>query len=337
MLEAMTDPILALRGRSHHHPRGGFRNPWPASEPHGITDLLKWTLSRQRSRPTEESSEPMKALDRVLESPGDGLSITWIGHSTFLIQSEGMTILTDPIWSDRASPVQFAGPRRHRPPGLTFDSLASIDAIFISHDHYDHLDAGTIDRLIDRFPHAKWLTPVGVGHFLRKRGAIDISEKDWWQSENVGRFSAFCTPAMHFSGRYPWNRNSTLWAGWVIEIGSHRVFFAGDTGLHPEFAEIARRFGPFDAAILPIGAYEPRWFMRTVHMNPEDAVSAYLQIVTADDSGACVFIPSHWGTFRLTDEPLDEPPRRLSNAWLESTLPEDRLWLLRHGETKALG
>ena len=149
----------------------------------------------------------------------------------------------------------------------------------------------------------------------------------------MGGVSARCTPAQHFSGRYPWNRNATLWCGWVIEIGGHRVFFAGDTGLHPEFGEIVRHFGPLDAAILPIGAYEPRWFMQPVHMSPEDAVSAYLQITAETPSARkCLFIPSHWGTFRLTDEPLDEPPRLLRKAWSDAGLPEAHLSLARLGE-----
>lgn len=262
--------------------------------------------------------------------------MTWIGHSSFLIQAGGLSVLTDPIWSMRASPLQFAGPHRHTPPGLPFEKLPSIDAVFLSHDHYDHLDDHTVRRLIGRFPAAKWIIPLGLREFLVKRGATDIVEMDWWGSQTFGGISAFCTPAMHFSGRYPWNRNATLWAGWVIGLGDYHVFFAGDTGLHPEFANIAQRLGPFDAAILPIGAYDPRWFMQPVHMSPEDAVAAYSGIAGAGGSSDCIFIPSHWGTFRLTDEPLDEPPKRLEAAWSEAALPEARMWLLRPGETRLL-
>jgi N-acyl-phosphatidylethanolamine-hydrolysing phospholipase D len=190
-----------------------------------------------------------------------------------------------------------------------------------------------VRRLISRFPRAKWFVPLRVGHFLERRGAADVAEMDWWQATASDAISAWCTPAQHFSGRYPWNRNATLWCGWVIGIGGYRVFFAGDTGLHPEFGKIARRFGPLDAAILPIGAYEPRWFMQPVHMSPEDAVSAYLQIRRGSPSDNCLFVPSHWGTFRLTDEPLDEPPRLLQKAWKEAYLPDSHLRLMRPGET----
>ena len=291
-------------------------------------------LSRRRKRTASDDSSLVKIVSSAPRADDVGLTVTWIGHSSFLIQSHGVSVLTDPIWSKRASPVQFAGPRRHTPPGMLFKKLPSIDAVFISHDHYDHLDDQTVRRIISRFPRAKWFAPLRVGDFLEKRGAANIVEMDWWQASDPGAPSAWCTPAQHFSGRYPWNRNATLWCGWVIGIGGHRVFFGGDTGLHPEFREIARRLGPLDAAILPIGAYEPRWFMQPVHMSPEEAVSAYLQIRRAGSSADnCIFIPSHWGTFRLTDEPLDEPPRLLRKAWGEAHLPENHLSLIRPGET----
>ncbi len=321
---------------AHHLKSGGFRNPWPASQPQGARGVLKWMLSRRREA-RSDGVAPSSATAAIAPDGGNsGLSLTWIGHSTFLIQSDALSVLTDPIWSERASPVHFAGPRRHSAPGLGFDALPAIDAVFLSHDHYDHLDNSTVRRLIARYPRTQWITPIGVGGFLRKRGAVNIAEMDWWQTRNFGRIAVGCTPAQHFSGRYPWNRNDTLWVGWVIGFGGTRVFFAGDTGLHPEFANIAERFGPLHAAILPIGAYEPRWFMQPVHMNPEDATEAYLGISRTDGSSECMFVPSHWGTFRLTDEPLDEPPRRLVSAWTAAALPESCLRQLSPGETLTL-
>ncbi|MEP6906007.1 MAG: MBL fold metallo-hydrolase [Gemmatimonadales bacterium] len=290
-------------------------------------------ITRGRRPAAGNAPRPAKA-DITIDSPADGFSVTWIGHSTFLIRGAGMTVLTDPIWSERASPVQFGGPRRHVAPGVPFDELPPIDAVFISHDHYDHLDDNTARRLIARFPLARWIAPLGVGSFLRKRGAADVTELDWWQGAGLGSISALCTPAQHFSGRYPWNRNATLWCGWVIGLGSRRVFFAGDTALHPDFPDIASRSGPLDVAILPIGAYEPRWFMQAVHMNPEDAVAAYSGIAGVSGNEDCIFIPSHWGTFRLTDEPLDEPPRRLLASWSKAALPKERLCILSPGETR---
>jgi N-acyl-phosphatidylethanolamine-hydrolysing phospholipase D len=158
---------------------------------------------------------------------------------------------------------------------------------------------------------------------------------DWWDTRSYGDFDVACTPAMHFSGRRPWGRNRSLWCGWTIEAAGYRIFFAGDTGLHPEFAEISRRLGPFDLAILPIGAYEPRWFMKPIHMNPEDAVSAFSKLLSRDDD-RCVFLASHWGTFRLTDEPLAEPPSRIRKVWATTGLPYDRLWILAPGESRVL-
>ena len=290
-------------------------------------------LTRQRGA-VGEPARMLPGNNRTSKSDNAQLTITWIGHSTFLLQSNGVNVLTDPIWSNRASPVQLAGPRRYAPPAIRFEALPRIDAVFISHDHYDHLDARTVERIAKTFPAVKWAAPLGVGDFLKERGATNVAVRDWWEACDFGPISSFCTPAQHFSGRYPWNRNATLWCGWIIEIGSHRVFFAGDTGLHPEFKEIARRCGPIDAAILPIGAYEPRWFMQPVHMNPEDAVLAYQALSDGNAlSSKCVFVPSHWGTFRLTDEPLEEPPSRLRAAWTAAKLPESQLRVLQLGET----
>src|SRR5688572_94154 len=167
---------------SHHQAQGRFRNPWPSSQPQGARGLLKWMVSRRR-QPVSDQVPPLSVpAGTAPDAAGARLSITWIGHSTFLIQAGGLSVLTDPIWSDRASPVQFAGPRRHSPPGLSFDALPAIDAVFLSHDHYDHLDSVTVRRLVPRYPDAQWIAPVGVGAFLRRRGADNVAEMDWWQS-----------------------------------------------------------------------------------------------------------------------------------------------------------
>jgi N-acyl-phosphatidylethanolamine-hydrolysing phospholipase D len=266
----------------------------------------------------------------------DATSVTWIGHSSFLIQLGGMNILTDPIWSNRASPVGFAGPKRLVPPGMALEALPGIDVTILSHDHYDHLDDKTVRRLIAQFPDMTWLTPLGVGDFLRKRGASSVRELDWWAETVLGPASFACTPAQHFSGRYPWNRNATLWCGWTIRIGDTAVFFAGDTGLHPEWREITQRFGPFDMSILPIGAYDPRWFMHAVHMAPEEAVLAFQAIDSIHPGHSGVMVGSHWGTFRLTDEPLDEPPSLARRTWSTAQLPPENLWILAHGESRTV-
>ena len=317
----------------HHDPSGGFRNPWAkASLDARIGGLLRWWfVDRLRHPPPPDPdpsifpfAEPRFVLPRAQD---DLLTITWVGHSTFLIQLGGLNLLTDPIWSDRASPIPGIGPKRRVDPGIRFDDLPPIDLVLQSHDHYDHLDDLTVCRLEATNPGARWLVPLGLTSFLRRRGVHEITELDWWQETAHGALTIGCTPAQHFSGRTPWRRNRTLWCGWSVRTPARRVFFAGDTGYHPEFAAIAARFGPFDVALLPIGAYDPRWFMRPVHMDPEEAVQA------AHDLGAPLVIPMHWGTFKLTDEPLDEPPRRARDAWVASGLAPERFRQMMHGET----
>lgn len=322
---------------AHHNPNGGFRNPWPGSALHGFGGLFKWMLTRSRRESATSSDFTAKPVQQeVPPDASDTLSVTWIGHSSFLIQFGRVNILTDPIWSDRASPLGFAGPKRLVPPGIALESLPRIDVIVVSHDHYDHLDDKTVQRLIAQFPEASWLTPLGVGDFLRKRGATSVQEFDWWSEAVVGAATLACTPAQHFSGRYPWNRNATLWCGWTMRVGEMAVFFAGDTGLHPEFGTIAQRFGPFEISILPIGAYDPRWFMHPVHMAPEEAVQAFRTIDSVDPTRSGVLVGSHWGTFRLTDEPVDEPPALARQAWSTAKLPPENLWILTHGESRAI-
>jgi N-acyl-phosphatidylethanolamine-hydrolysing phospholipase D len=321
---------------SHHLPGGGFRNPWPGGSLHGTRGLLKWMLTR--SRTPNPTRMPLSAMTRrEPPAPVSGQPfVTWIGHSSFLIQSEGLNILTDPVWSDRASPVSFAGPRRLVPPGIPFSDLPRIDITLLSHDHYDHLDRATVKALIARFPQMVWITPLGVAGFVKSLGGTLVKELDWWDEITAGKATIGCTPAQHFSGRLPWNRNSTLWCGWTLRIGDFSVFFAGDTGLHPEFRQIAERFGPFDLAILPIGAYEPRWFMQPVHMSPEEAVQSFLDLTSAASGQRCKMIGSHWGTFRLTDEPVDEPPALVRSAWEHANLPSDDLWIFTHGESRTM-
>jgi N-acyl-phosphatidylethanolamine-hydrolysing phospholipase D len=321
---------------AHHLRGGGFRNPWPGGSLHGTRGLLKWMLTR--SRTPSPARDPFSVASRSEPPPATSEQplVTWIGHSSFLIQVGGLNILTDPIWSDRASPVSFAGPKRLVPPGLRFDDLPRIDITLLSHDHYDHLDRRTVENLIARFPETTWITPLGVAKFVKSLGGGSVEELDWWDEITVGNATIGCAPAQHFSGRLPWNRNSTLWCGWTVRIGGFSLFFAGDTGLHPEFTQIAERFGPFDLVILPIGAYEPRWFMQPVHMSPEEAVQSFRDLTSTSSNRRCVMLGSHWGTFRLTDEPVDEPPALARAAWEREKLPSGDLWIFSHGETRKM-
>jgi N-acyl-phosphatidylethanolamine-hydrolysing phospholipase D len=325
-----------------HHAPNGFRNPWPRAEPRGVSGLVRWGWERlRRGRPPDPDpsifprANPSPAEPRA---PAGELRLTWVGHSTVLIQMGGANVLTDPIWSERASPLRIAGPRRWVPPGLPLDALPPVDLILLSHNHYDHFDAPTIRRLARAHPSAIWCVPLGLGRPVRALGATEVREHDWWEhTVFTGREWAVdlgCTPAQHFSARGPFDRNRTLWCGWALRVTRGGLFFAGDTGYHPEFGRIAERFGPFHAVLLPVGAYLPSWMMRPVHLDPEEALHAYADLCRGTTTP--VLVPIHWGTFKLSDEPMDEPPARTLAGWMARGLLRDRLWLMAHGETRAL-
>ena len=253
------------------------------------------------------------------------------------MQIGGMNVLTDPVFSARSSPVQWAGPRRVMDAPIDIDALPPIDVVLQSHDHYDHLDRPAVKRIARANPSAKWITTLGVGARLRRWGARDVTELNWWDRITVGALRVTATPASHFSGRGPHDRNRALWCGFALELGAWRALFGGDSAYHPAFGEIGTTCGPFDFVMLPIGAYEPRWFMGRVHMNPEDAVHAYQDIVASHASSPHpLMLGIHWGTFRLTNEPMDEPPKRTSARWRDSGLREERLWVAQFGETRVV-
>jgi N-acyl-phosphatidylethanolamine-hydrolysing phospholipase D len=323
----------------HRGPDGRFRNPWPASEPHGFGDLLRWARERrsQRFAPTpRRGTFPVAAPEVVHPRAGaDRFTATWVGHSTILLQIGGLNVLTDPVFSERAFPVQWMGPRRLMDPGLALDALPPLDVVTISHSHYDHLDRPAVKRIARAHPQATWVIPLGLGRYIRPWGARAIVELDWWEETVAHGLRVTATPARHFSARRIGDRNRTLWCGFALAIGGMRVWFAGDTAYHPEFREIGARCGPFDLVMVPVGAYEPRWFMERVHLNPEDAVRVYADVI-APHAGEPhpLMLGIHWGTFRLTDEPMDEPPRRTAERWREAGLDPGRLWIARFGETR---
>lgn len=313
-----------------HHTIDGFRNPSPEFEERKTKDLFKmllWERLINRS-PDSLDNYPLERVQNdgeFLRLNDSKLTVTWIGHSTLLLQIDGVSILTDPVWSERASPVSFAGPKRLFEPGMQLDDLPEIDIILISHNHYDHLDKKTIKHFGNK---PMYIVPLGVGSFFESLDITRYQELDWWESIKVNNIEIISTPAQHFSGRNLFDRNKTLWCGWIMRGKTKTIYFAGDTGYFREFKEIGRRFGPIDIAALPIGSYEPSWYMEPVHMNPEQAVDAFL------DVQGKVFIPIHWGTFSLGEEPINEPPLLLEKEVEKRGLDREDFWILKHGETR---
>ena len=255
--------------------------------------------------------------------------VTFIGHSTFLIQTPAGNILTDPMYSERAGPLNLFGPRRVRQPAVAFDDLPPISLVALSHNHYDHCDLATLRRLARRFDPVV-VTPLGNGRLVRSARIRRAEELDWWQSVQVGGASVTLTPAHHFAARTPFDRNRALWGGFMLTLGEVRIFFAGDTAYGTFFQDIGGRLGPIDLALIPIGAYEPRWFMRSVHMNPEEAVQAHIDLAPSESIGM------HFGTFQLTSEGLEAPLRALEQARNERGITESKFSTLAFGGSRRL-
>jgi L-ascorbate metabolism protein UlaG (beta-lactamase superfamily) len=278
-----------------------FYNPDAPQVP-GLADAFRLKLTT-RPQPSPRFMADVEPSIPPRRWEGKGLRTTLVNHSTVLLQQRGSNILTDPVWSERVSPLSWIGPRRRRNPGVSWEQLPPIDSVLISHNHYDHLDLPTLRRLAARGD-STFIVPVGVARLLRAENIGDAHELDWGESLSLPGFTIHCVPAMHFSGRGI-HRNRTLWCGYVIEYQERLVYFAGDTGFGPHFSWIRERFGSPDLALLPIGAYEPRWFMSPVHMAPEEAVRAH------DILAARTSIAIHHGTFQLGDEAIDTPKNQL--------------------------
>ena len=326
---------------AHHAADGSFRNPWPDSEPRGWRDVLEWRRQRRGqvlpADPPRNSFPTARPEISYARAPATDHTATWIGHSTVLLQFGGLNIITDPVFSQRASPLQWAGPRRLMDPAIAIDALPPLDVVLLSHTHYDHLDKPAVRQLARAHPNATWVVPLGVGAYVRGWGAREIVELDWWQQTTVGALHVTATPARHFSARRLGDRNTTLWCGFAFELAGKRAFFAGDTAYHDQFRTVGERCGPFDLVMIPIGAYDPRWFMHVVHVDPEEAVQIYQDIIAAQPvEPHPLMLGIHWGTFRLTDEAMDEPPRRTAERWRLAGLDNDRLWIARFGETRRL-
>ncbi|HWH82923.1 MAG TPA: MBL fold metallo-hydrolase [Burkholderiaceae bacterium] len=336
---------------SHHRP-DGFQNNYLEFTPKGLGALLQWKVDAARAglpKPPQSATPtvtPERDFIRANARAGAAMqpSVTWIGHASALLQLGGLNLLTDPIFSERASPLAFAGPQRHVAPGLALAELPHIDVVLISHNHYDHLDDASV-RALAAQPGGQplFVVPLGLKAWFAARDIEHVVELDWWQSHLLpgaaGPVEVVMTPVQHWSGRSLTDRLKTLWGGYAVFAPELHLFFGGDTAYSQDFADIARRFaarqtpalgGGFDLALLPIGAYEPRWFMRSQHVDPDEAVQIHLDLHAKRSLGI------HWGTFELTDESLDRPPIDLAAARAAHQVPDADFFVLAIGQTRRL-
>ena len=317
-----------------HHTKSGFKNVYYEDDK-GFWDFIKWRWEKLfKDIPGAEAYHfeiDTKNHD-ILKANTEKSTLAWIGHATFLIQFSGLNILTDPQFSERASPVSWAGPKRVVPPGLSVEELPDIDAVVISHDHYDSLDLASVIALskhnIQR--PLTFIVPLGMKNWFDELEleSITVVELDWTESYTIHNVTFTAEPVQHWSKRTLFDTNERLWASWVIENNDNRIFFAGDSGYVKHFKEIGKKYGNFQLALIPIGAYEPRWFMKSHHVNPEEAVKIHKDLYSEYS------VAMHWGTFILTDEPLDEPPVKLKEALKIYQISESKFEVYKHGETR---
>jgi len=309
---------------SDHFDGTKFHNP-DKLRGRGLYDMAKWAVNGKRGPWENLNHQPIPESTHPRPTAGQNISVTFVNHSTYLISVDGCHILTDPVWSYRASPYSWVGPKRMRKPGLRFDDLPPIDVVLISHNHYDHLDISTVKK-ISRAHDPLFITPLGVSRYLNKQGVHKTVDLDWWDehaaTENI---DVTGVPAQHFSGRGVFDRDQTLWCGYVLQTNSGTLYFAGDTAYGSFFTDIGQAFH-IDVSLIPIGAYKPRWFMQPIHTDPEEAVKIHRDIDSEMSIG------SHFGTFPLADEGMDEPAEDLTQARGKHRLSESDFFTLEEGE-----
>ena len=307
--------------KSDHYDGRRFFNPGGAA---GQPLSKTFRMLRERRTPWPDRVDVTPRRPPAL--PDNGALVTFIGHSTFLIQTPAGNILTDPVFSQRASPLTWIGPRRVRQPAVRLDDLPPISLVLLSHNHYDHCDLATLRVLAERFDPLV-VTALGNAPLVRSTGIRRVEELDWWDEAQQSAMPITATPAYHFSARGPFDRNRALWCGFLLRTGTAQIYFAGDSAYGDLFTSVGQRAGRIDLALLPIGAYEPRWFMKAVHMNPEEAVQAHV------DLGPSRSVAMHYGTFQLTTEGIDEPLGALAAARQAKGIQESAFQALGFGES----
>jgi L-ascorbate metabolism protein UlaG (beta-lactamase superfamily) len=312
---------------SDHYDGERFFNP-SGIPGKNFSDVLRWWWREERT-PWPKSVEVPVAPPLPVVLPKGELHVTFIGHATFLLRTSEWSLLTDPHFTERASPMSFAGPKRVRRPAYTLQEIPKVDFVFVSHNHYDHMDIGSLREIQKRFQ-SEIIVPLKNEVVLNERGLNQVTTLDWWQTIQRGTLKITLTPAEHWSARGLWDRNKALWGGAIIEWGKERIFFAGDTGYGPHFSTIRSRLGQPSLSLLPIGAYEPRWFMKNHHMNPDEAVMAHVDLAAKNSLGM------HFGTFQLTNEGLDDPEKDLTKALRDRKVSAEIFRAARFGETMIL-
>ncbi len=291
----------------------------------GFGDLIKWMRQREKKPWTKNMDIEYAPAPEANPNP-DTVKITFVNHSTFLIQYKGVNIITDPIWSKRTSPFQWAGPERMRPPGIRFEDLPKIDLVIISHNHYDHLDANTMKDLL-KVHNPKVIAPLGVSAYIKSLGFENTEDLDWWTVSDFKNLKITCVPAQHFSGRGMFDRDATLWAGYVIQSDEKTIYFAGDTGYDEKlFREIGEKFDSMDVSMIPIGAYKPKWFMSPIHVSPEEGLLIHKDVRSKKSIGM------HFGTFPLADDSQKDPINDLKLGLNESGIDENSFIIPEEGK-----
>jgi L-ascorbate metabolism protein UlaG (beta-lactamase superfamily) len=320
-----------------HHTPTGFRNLDADVRIGG--DVWRWRRERRAAGLPKPPMEGYQAFARHWRVPADfNLNATagaqtrvwWLGHATVLLRINGLHLLTDPHLNQRASPLPFLGPARKVPAPTRVQELPKIDAVLISHSHYDHLDVRTVRQLLQTNPVILFFVPLGLAPWFRSRGIPNVRELDWWDCYPYQNLELHCVPAQHWSARTLFDRNRSLWCGWIVRAPGFSFYFSGDTGYSPHLAEIAMRLGSPDLAALPIGAYEPRWFMRGQHVNPQEAVRLHRELSIRRS------LAIHWGTFELADDSLDDPLNALARSLAEQDVRNSEFWVLRQGESRLI-